>query len=81
MQEAVYKREREDEGGIGKRVGGSIYVRTDVQEKWIRVLVAISAAWETIAEIPLLSQAVVNNAIGKEEEIGSEGKSPGAGYC
>lgn len=43
-------------------------------------MVGIGVA-EAVPEIFLIAEAVVDDAVGEEEEVGCEWEGPGAGYC
>ena len=80
----AFKRKMWEEGVIevgSQKAWAGIYLSTAVKEKWIRVRIALSAVWETVSNVLLVLKAVVNDAIGQEEEIGSKGKCPGASDC
>lgn len=36
---------------------------------------------EAVADVFLVAEAVVNDSVGEEEEVGCEGEGPCAGYC
>ena len=43
-------------------------------------MVVCAAAGDTVAEVFLFGDAVVDDAVGEEEEVGGEGEGPCAGY-
>lgn len=52
-----------------------------IHEQRIRVFVIGIGVIEAVAEVFFFAEAVVDDAIGEEEEVGCEWEGPGAGYC
>ena len=52
-----------------------------IQEQRIRFFMVGIGVAEAVAEVFLIAEAAVDDAVAKEKEVGCERNGPGAGYC